>query len=202
MSQLVVGQEIAITERGDSVYLYSNGTWDYYDNYLNDSDGSIEIEMNKETFSRPKSSNKKINGSNQAYEIWYNDKVWKRIPVGEINPEADVALKLIKGDAYAMVIYEELEIESDYLSEIAIENAVGAMPDIKMVDREYRVVNNDTMIWMRMDGTTQGMKISYYSYYLSNQKGSIQFHTFTGQTLIDKYKNSIDDLLNGLLTRE
>ena len=44
MSQLAVGQEIAITERGDSVYLFSNGTWDYYDNYLYSNNGSIEIE--------------------------------------------------------------------------------------------------------------------------------------------------------------
>ena len=119
-----------------------------------------------------------------------------------MNPEADIALQLINGDAYAMVIYEELEIPIEHLSQIAIDNAVNVAPDIKMIDREYRVVNGDTLIWMRMDGTTQGMKISYYSYYFSNTKGSVQFHTFTGQNLIDKYKKEIDNVLNGFISKD
>ena len=68
-SKLVIGQEIAVTERGDSVVLFSNGTWDYYANYLSNNEDETEIRINSETFIKPKSSTKKINGSNQAYEI-------------------------------------------------------------------------------------------------------------------------------------
>jgi hypothetical protein len=200
VSQLTIGQEIAITERGDSVVLYSNGTWDYYDNYMNDNEEIPEIRMSDNFFSKPISSTKKINGSSQSYEVWYDDKVWKRVPTGELNPEADIALQLLKGDAYAMVIFEEVEIPFENLSQIALDNAVVVAPDIKMIDREYRNVNGNKLIWMRMDGTTQGMKISYYSYYFSNEKGSIQFHTFTGQNLLDKYKTDIEDLLNGFIS--
>lgn len=199
-SNYTVAQEVAITERGDSVVLFSNGTWDYYDNYYSGTEEVEEIRMNEKEFTKPKSSAKKINGMNNAYEVWYNDKVWKRIPVGDINPDADLALQLINGDVYAMVIYEEIEMPFENLAQIALDNALNAAADIKLVDKEYRVVNNDTLICMRMDGTAQGMKIAYYSYYFSNEKGSIQFHTFTGQNLIDKYKNEIDDLLNGLIT--
>ena len=199
-SQFTIGQEIAVTERGDSVVLYSNGAWDYYDNYMNDSDEIPEIRMNSNSFSKPVSSTKKINGSNQSYEVWYDDKAWKRVPVGELNPEADIALQLLKGDAYAMAIYEEVEIPVENLSQIALDNAVNVAPDIKMIDQEYRNVNGNKLVWMRMDGTTQGMKISYYSYYFSNEKGSIQFHAFTGQNLLDKYKTDIENLLNGFMT--
>jgi hypothetical protein len=202
LAQSTKAQEIAITERGDSVLLFSNGTWDYYSNYNSIEDELTEIKTNDQVFSKPKTSVNKVNGSNQAYEIWYDDRVWKRVPPGELNPEADVALKLIKGDVYAMVIYEELEIPMENLSQIALDNAVNVAPDMEMVDREYRLVNNDSLIWMRMDGTTQGMKIAYYSYYSANEKGSIQFHTFTGQKLLDKYKNEIENLLNGLVTSE
>jgi len=194
---LLFGQEVAVTERGDSVVLYSNGTWDYYENYLTGIDKVEEIRKNPEVFSVPKSSGKKINGLNQAYELWYNDKNWKRIPAGELNPDADIALKYLHGDLYAMIIYEEVEISMENLVDIALDNAIGVAPDIKAVDKEYRKVNDNTVIWMRMDGTTQGMSMSYYSYYYSNEMGTCQFHVFSGRNLIDRYIEDVEDLLNG-----
>jgi hypothetical protein len=199
---LSYGQEIVVTERGDSILLKDNGTWVYYSNGIDDTEEAVEIRKNDKLFSKPKSSSKKIAGKNDAYEIWYDAKKWKRVPVGDINPEADVALQLIAGDAFAMVIYEEIEIPFESLSNIALENAQSVAPDIKMIDREYRVVNGSTLVSMRMDGTTQGMKITYFSYYFSNEKGSIQFHTFTGQNLLDKYKKDIESLLNGFLVKQ
>lgn len=199
ITRVGMAQEIAVTERGDSVVLYANGVWDYYDNYINNKEELEEIRANKSSFLKPKTANKKINGSNQAYQIWYDDKKWKRVPTGGINDEADIALQLLKGDVYAMIIYEELEIPKENLSQLALDNAVAVAPDIKMIDREKRSVNNDTLVWMRMDGTMEGMKISYYSYYSSSKNGSIQFHTFTGQNLIGRYIQDIEELLNGLV---
>ena len=196
------GQEIAITERGDSVVLYYNGTWDYWDNYQNNSKRIAEIGFNENTYTKPASSNKKINGSNQAYEVWYDDKVWKRVPVGNLNDDADMALQMIKGDVYSLLIYEELQVPIENLSDIALENAIGGMPDVKIVDRNYRVVNSDTLICMQMDGSTQGMKITYYTYYFSNSKGSFQFHAFTGQNVFEKYKSDIENLLNGFIAKD
>ena len=203
MSDFSTGQEIAVTERGDSVILFANGSWDYYSNYLSEDYGEIpEIHMNEASFSKPNASKTKIEGSNGTYEIWYNDKVWKRVPVGDLNPDAEIALQLKNGDAYAMVIYEEIEIEVVNLSQIALDNAFNVAPDIQMTEREFRVVNNDTLVCMRMEGSTQGMKVGYYSYFLTNPKGSIQFHTFSGHKLIEKYKEEIEDLLNGLVAKD
>ena len=178
---IACGQELAITERGDSVILYSNGTWDYHENFVKGISEKNEIPVNPKTFTKPESSRKKINGSNQAYELWYNDLKWKRLPVGELNPDADIAMQYMNGDLYAMVIYEEVEIQIENLIEIALDNAIGVAPDIQVVDKDYREVNGNTLIWMRMDGTTQGMKMSYYSYYFSNETGTCQFHVFSGQ---------------------
>lgn len=201
-TSLLSGQEVAVTERGDSVVLYSNGTWDYYENYLTGFDNVEEIRINPEVFAIPKASGKKVNGLNQTYELWYDEQKWKRIPAGELNPDADIALKYLHGDLYAMIIYEEVEISVENLVEIALDNAIGVAPDIRAVDKEYRVVNDNTLIWMRMDGTTQGMKMSYYSYYYSNVKGTWQFHVFSGTLLIDRYIEDVEDLLNGFQVRE
>jgi predicted membrane-bound spermidine synthase len=55
-------QEIAVTERGDSVVLYSNGTWDYYDNYrmdYRDQEGPV-IPFSDKTYKKPGSANKGV----------------------------------------------------------------------------------------------------------------------------------------------
>jgi hypothetical protein len=196
---LSYGQEKAVTERGDTVILYSNGSWDYYENYITGEERVVEIPWNEITYTKPETSSKKIPGNDDYYEIWYDHKIWKRIPPGELNEDAEIALQMINGDAYAMLIYEKIQIPIERLSDIALENALNAAPDINLASREYRIVNNDTMVCMQMNGTTSGMKISYYSYYYSDKDGSIQFHTFTGQNLLAEYKPVLNDLLNGLI---
>lgn len=195
-------QEVAYTKRGDTVVLYDNGLWDYYSNFLNELAEKKELTMNEEAMGIPEDSKAKINGKNNAYELWYNDQVWKRVPAGSLNPEADIALKFNEGDAYAMIIYEEVEIQKEYLVDIALENAKTASTEMEKVKEEYRMVNGDTVICMQMDGSTQGMKLSYLSYYYSSDAGSIQFHTFTGQKLMKKYKAKLEDVLNGLVTKD
>ena len=192
-------QEIAVTENGDSVLLYSNGTWEYYNGYISTAIDNQRITENPEKFSKPSSSNTKANGKNQAYEIWFDNKIWKRIPAAEINAEADLAFKFLEGDVYSMIIFEQIEIPIENLSQIALNNAINAAPDMKMIEKEYRTVNGKKVIFMRMEGTAQGIKFCYLSYYYSNEKGSIQFHTFTGRSLLEKNRAEMENMLNGFI---
>ncbi|MGK0406733.1 MAG: hypothetical protein ACJAZH_000549 [Roseivirga sp.] len=57
-----------------------------------------------------------------------------------------------------------------------------------MISREYCNVNGMTLICMEMTGVLSGMKVSYYSYCFSCKNGSIQFHTFTGTKVLEKYR--------------
>jgi len=52
---------------------------------------------------------------------------------------------------------------------------------------------------IQMDGTTQGIRFSYYGYYFSNSNGTIQFVTYTSQNLLDNYVNDCEELLNGFV---
>ncbi|MCC5918968.1 MAG: hypothetical protein JJU02_16750 [Cryomorphaceae bacterium] len=126
-------------------------------------------------------------------------KAGNEFPPGDLNPEADIALQFLHSDIYAMVIYEELEVPIEYLSNLAVENALNIASDIVVVMKEYRIVNGEKVICMRMDGTMQGMKISYMTYFFSGDDGSLQFHVFTGQKLVEKHIEEIEKLLNGLM---
>lgn len=50
---------------------------------------------------------------------------------------------------------------------------------------------------LQMDGTIQGIKITYMGYYFSNDSGTVQFITYTSQNLFAAFLPEIEILLNG-----
>ena len=55
---------------------------------------------------------------------------------------------------------------------------------------------------MQMEGTIEGMSITYYGYYFSNRNGTNQLMTVTSQNLFNAYRRDFDDLLNGMVELE
>ena len=98
-----------------------------------------------------------------------------------------------------MLISEKLEIPIESLKAIAIENAKGAAPDIKVIKEEYRNVYGLQVMLMQMVGTIQGMRITYYGYYYSNSNGTIQLLTYTGEELFNDYLDTIESFINGFV---
>ena len=97
------------------------------------------------------------------------------------------------------MISEKIEIPLETLKSVALTNAKSVAPDIKIINEEYRTVNGLKVLMIQMNGTTQGIKISYYGYYFSNSSGTVQLLTYTSQNLMDSLKNESDKLLNGLV---
>jgi hypothetical protein len=192
-------QEIAITERGDSVMLNANGTWDYLSNLSSEAEAERIIKENPREYKKPSSSKAESKGLGDAYRVYYNNEIWRRVSPSELNEEADLAWSMKKGDAYGMVIFEEIEINMEDLSQIAFDNALELSDGLEMVNREYRNVNGEDLVFMEMAGKMGGINVTYYSYYFSNENGSIQFHTFTGTQVLDKYRETFDSLLSGLI---
>lgn len=198
LSTTLFAQEKAVTERGDTVVLYANGTWDYYDDYLfGDTEEFIPVDSS--LYVTPKSSKKSAKGKNDFYEVMYNDKLWKRIPSASINEDADITFQMRDEDAYAMIIYEEMEIELESLVDIALSTAIEAAFDSRVVVKEYRTVNGNKVIHMEIKGMVSGIKFVYNSHYFTSENGAIQFITFTSSNLYERLKGDMDDLLNGLV---
>ena len=87
----------------------------------------------------------------------------------------------------------------DVLKGIALTNAQSVSPDIKVIKEEYRTINGIKVFAMQMSGTIQGMRITYYGYYYSNSKGTMQLLTYTGENLFDDYLEDIELFINGLI---
>jgi len=184
----------AITETGDQVVLLPDGTWRYQDENAASAD---EIPVNDKKFVKDESSTFLVKSKKLNIGIWIDPKKWL-FSKGTDSDAHEFQFDMKGEDLYGMIVSEKVQIPIETLKGIALENARGVAPDIRIVREEYRNVNGLDVLMMQMDGTIQGMKFVYYGYYYSNEEGTIQFLTYTGKNLFDEYKEEIEIFLNGL----
>lgn len=192
------GQKKAVTENGEEVILYGDGTWKYA------ADSVIEkkaISLNPKIFRKAASSTFLLKSTKFNIGVWLDPKKWS-FKKAENNEDAEYEFQLKGKDLYGMMITEKIEIPIETFEKIAVENAKAAAPDIKIVREEYRTVNNKKILLLQMDGTVQGIKLSYVGYYYSNPRGTVQFLTYTSQNLLNDHLAEIEDLLNGFVVTE
>ena len=199
MSTTFVKAQInAVTESGEEVFLYDNGTWKYANEK---DDAEAEIKINDKPFTKDKNSTFVVKSKKANIGIWINPKDWS-FTKSASNEDAEFQFQKKGEDLYGMLIAEKLEIPIEALKNIAIQNAKSVATDIKVVSEEYRNVNGIKVLMMQMAGTIQGMKIVYCGYYYSNDTGTIQLLTYTGENLLKDYHNDIETFLNGLVKLE
>ena len=74
---------------------------------------------------------------------------------------------------------------------------IADRPKMRIVEREFRVVNGNKLVYMEMRGSMNGIDFTYRGYYFSDASGTTQFVTYTGTNLRDKYADDTENLLNG-----
>lgn len=184
----------AVTESGDEVILYDNKTWNYSDAAVKEEQ---EIKTNPITFLKTKDATFFLKSKTITdLGIYLNPKKWS-FKKSETNAQSEYTFELKGKDAYGMIITERIEVPLNTLKGLAIDNAKSIAPDIKVVMEEYRTVNGKKVFCMQMNGTTQGVKFSYFGYYYAYERGTIQFITYTSQSLLDEYKPDMEEVLNG-----
>ena len=189
-------QKKAITETGQEVILNDDGTWSYLNS--EDEEPSLKISLNSEEFNKSEDSNFLLKSKKNNIGFWLNSKKWE-FKKAESNPDAEYELQRRGEDLYGLILTEKIEVPLENLRNIALENGKDVAPDLQIVKEEYRIVNGQKILLLQMNGTMQGIKISYYNYYFSNSNGSTQFMTYTSQNLLNSYLKDCEELLNGLV---
>lgn len=179
--------------------LYNNGTWDFKDNLGDEKTDSVSF--NKTLFTRKPSYNKRVESASKKYEVQYDPSVWKRTTMNT-NDDVELAFKTENGECMAMTIYESVEFPLLSLGDIAVENAQKLSSDMHMTAREFRIVNNDTVLYQRMEGSSRGIDFVYHTYIHTGPGGSLQFHTFTLKQLEPVYEKQMFDILNTLVIKD
>ena len=188
-------QTRAITDTGQEVVLYSNGTYAY----VNAEDAAaVDIPTNSKTFTKAENASFLLKSKKVNVGFWLDPKLWS-FGESKENPDAEYEVVLKGEDLYGVIITEKIEVPLETLKNVAIENARQIAPDIKVKEQEYRMVNGEKVLYLRLDGTMDGMKISYSGYFYSNSTGTVQFITFTSQNLVEEYREVSQQLINGLV---
>ncbi|MDX2047309.1 MAG: hypothetical protein SFU87_11015 [Chitinophagaceae bacterium] len=198
MPVLMLAQKKAVTETGDEVLLYDDGTWKYISNAVSD---KVEIVTNPQAFKKSSAAGFLLKSGKFNIGVWLDAKKWS-FGKANNNEEAEYEMQLKGKDLYAMLITEKIEIPLETLKTIAIENGRKAAPDLQVIKQEYRTVNNMKVLLLQMNGSTKGIKFSYLGYYFSSANGTVQFVTYTAQNLLSSLREDAEQLLNGLVTIE
>jgi hypothetical protein len=195
---VALAQVKAVTETGEEVILYENGTWKYLDDDLN---SPSEIPLNENTFEKNEESTFLLKSTVLNVGFWLNPKDWT-FSKPDDNPDAEYELKLKSGDLYGMIITEQIKIPLETLRAVALENGRSVAPDLYIAKEEYRMVNGLKVLFMQLNGTISGIEFAYYSYYYSNENGTVQFITYTFMDLLDDFMPESEKLLNGFVELE
>lgn len=197
ISNQINAQINAITETGEQVILYNDGTWEY-----NNPDSlnapSEEIKLNPSVFSKGSNSTFQVKSSKLNIGVYINPNVWSYKKEINQGPTEYIFSGKSK-DMYAMLIAEQVSIPIESLKEIAVQNAMKASPDVQVVKEEYRMVNGIKVLLLQLKGTVRGIKFSYIGYYYSNENGTIQLVAYTSQNLMSTHQKDMEILLNGLV---
>lgn len=189
------GQQKAVTENGEEVVLYSNGTWIYADRTAL---ATEDIRMNETVFSKPKKASFLLKSKKINVGCYLDPKAWK-FNAADPGSAAEFQLNHTGGDLYGMIITEKLDLPLESLAQIAVENARDAAPDIKVTHKEYRMVNGLKVMMMRMTGTIQEIHFSYCGYYYTGDGGATQFLVYSSESVMTDMFSEVEELLNGFV---
>lgn len=188
----------ALTDTGDEVLLYSNGTWKYVSENLN---RQLQI---------PDSSKKLYKNENASFllkskifnvGVWLDPKAWKFYKAQE-NPDAEYELEHTSLDLTALILTEDFGFPLDSMRNIAFENAVDFIPDTEIVNQEYRRINDQKVLHLEMQGSYHNLPVTYYGYYFANDYGTIQLLIVGLTKIIKDNLTEVEMLLNGLVELE
>ncbi len=195
ISSCLFAQQTAVTQTGEQVVLYNDGRWEYV---TKDTLRENEIRTNPDPFVKKKSANFLLKSSRIPVGFWIDNDNWSFVKKADYEA-AEYELDHKSGSLYGLIITEHLDVPLLSLANIALQNARDAAPDIKVIEQEFRNVNGTTVLMMRMVGTIQDIRFSYFGYYFSGSGGSTQFLVYTSEDYMAENLETVQDLLNGFV---
>lgn len=191
----VQGQTKAVTETGEQVLLAADGTWRYVEAVKNND----SIAVNPTQFKKASTANFLLKSKIAPIGVWLNSKQWNFVKsVGDAS-EYSFSLKE-NSSVGGQIVIESMGMDLKSLRKIAIEGMQAVSSQFKIVHEETRSVNGLPVLYIHSDAVVQGIKINYLTYYFTNSESTVQFIGYISKNVVEKYKSTMEELLNGLVT--
>jgi hypothetical protein len=199
----------AITADGQTVLLYPDGTWGYKaslqekrtvilrpDGTWRYQEPPAKASEPIPTYTRPGSSTMFVSGEQVPYGIWLNHTVWQR----ETTPPQSVVERRFthtSGQAWAAVIAEPVQLSVEDVKAFVLASAKRHMPDATVVRQEHRMVNGHEVVFLQIDGTSNGVPHTYFTYDYAGEAGTVQVYTWSVSKALEQYERDMLNFLNG-----
>jgi hypothetical protein len=195
-------QVSAVTEHGDSVYLWDDGTWQFANTDSSAADSSssssdvFTIDTNSTQFAKSANALKVLKGEKVKYELWYDADKWNQ--TNSNRTAVEYILHNNENEVTFMIIPERLTTTTYGILNIAVTNASN-QGVVDSVEYEMRKVNNTDVAMMKMYVNINDVHYFYMSYYYTAENKTIQLITYTYLNLADEYMKDMEELLNGFV---
>ena len=126
--------------------------------------------------------------------VRYDSAQWKMNPTDE---SGIFQFNYLPGDLWARVISERLVIPLERMPDVALTNVKSEDPNAKIVKRGMRNVNGLRALYLEIEATIQGIPFTYYGHYYSGQLGTIQIVGWTGRSLMEEFRRTIERFVSG-----
>ena len=190
-------QTKAITDVGDEVLLYSNGTWKYVNEKAHPSNHD-SVNINKTPFVKDKLATFLVKSKIINAGIYIVPGEWE-FKKGELNEIMEYHFRMKEKDSYAFAVTEKMEIPLENMPGIVLENVQKKAPDAEIIKTEYRMVNGVKVLCLKYKGSITGMKFMWLGYYYSSAAGTIQLVAGTSENLFNDNYKILENFLNGFV---
>ncbi|MDQ7090693.1 MAG: hypothetical protein Q9M50_08620 [Methylococcales bacterium] len=193
----------AVTEKGQGVVLYSNGTWAFK------LEPTLPLPVLKKVTQVKKIKTTKavervkkkpvLKGKRNAYKISYDDTLW--VKTNSNNKDADIQLTHKKGNGYAMVIFDRTPVDLEALKKEVLITMRSVASKVEIISAEKKRVKGHQIMVLKINSVIEDLPFSYFNYYASGKWGTVQFVTYTATALMADYEADFKALLNGLVIK-
>lgn len=179
----------AVTEDGRSVLLHDNGTWGYVDA----PQASVSPAR---TFTAPDTAISKASSRKAKIAVFYDPTLWT---VEKLTGEAaEFQFQLGDNEVYARLIAEAETFDLSTVRAGIIANAKKAAKSFEVTEEGSAVVNGVQVQTLKAKVKMQGIDVTFYWYYWSGPKGTVQLYGYASPADFDANFKAIQDLMNGL----
>jgi|GEM_PF-1279476 len=203
-------QMIAVTEEGDTIYVYSDGTWSFeLDKPFEPDDifgGALDIELQIDTILEKqffsKKADKEISTSIGQFDFKYENSIWKRVPPVEYNEDAEFAFEHRERDIWGILITEETEIGKENIFKIAIQSLEENLKtEVQIINCQSINVNGSDLLRGTFAMQISGIDFVFDNYYFSDERGTTQFSVWSSSNMWKKYESTVKDFMSGLIIK-
>ena len=146
ISSTAYSQISAVTENGDEVFLYDDNTWIYKnENLSNKSLSSISYPI----YNYDKNSTFLVKSNTIKMGVYIDPKKWSFNK--SLSDEYEYEFELKNEELFAMMINEKIEMPLENLKELAFYNFSFAADDARIVNQEFRSVNDLLILMLHME---------------------------------------------------